>query len=197
MATRNIVPRANEEGGIGTSVKKWLSGYIKNLYSPNFVLGSDADGDMYYRASSLLARLAKGAPNFKLFMNAAGAAPEWASGWFMKEESRAMDAASGDVSYTGYGFKPAGLIVLAGINGTPLMSVGVGLSTTDYCVSDYGHVTPNYWSQGSFIVIAWEASGKGQYATIKSMDADGFILTWTRAGATASATLTIKVLAFR
>ena len=31
MATRNIVPRANEEGGIGTSIKKWLYGYIKTL----------------------------------------------------------------------------------------------------------------------------------------------------------------------
>jgi len=31
MATRNIVPRANEEGGIGTAAKKWLSGYFKNI----------------------------------------------------------------------------------------------------------------------------------------------------------------------
>lgn len=33
MATRNIVPRANEEGGIGTAAKKWLNGYFKNLYA--------------------------------------------------------------------------------------------------------------------------------------------------------------------
>lgn len=31
MATRNIVPRANEEGNIGTSAKNWLSGFFKTL----------------------------------------------------------------------------------------------------------------------------------------------------------------------
>ncbi len=31
MATKNIVPRANGEGGIGTSVKKWLNGFFKNI----------------------------------------------------------------------------------------------------------------------------------------------------------------------
>jgi len=31
MATRNIVPRANEEGGIGTAAKKWLYGFMKTL----------------------------------------------------------------------------------------------------------------------------------------------------------------------
>ena len=31
MATKNIVPRANGEGGIGTSVKRWLSGFFKNI----------------------------------------------------------------------------------------------------------------------------------------------------------------------
>ena len=31
MATKNIVPRANGEGGIGTSVKRWLNGFFKNI----------------------------------------------------------------------------------------------------------------------------------------------------------------------
>ena len=31
MATKNIVPRANGEGGIGTSVKRWLRGFFKNI----------------------------------------------------------------------------------------------------------------------------------------------------------------------
>lgn len=31
MATRNIAPRANEEGGIGTAAKNWLYGFIKTL----------------------------------------------------------------------------------------------------------------------------------------------------------------------
>jgi hypothetical protein len=32
MDTKSIVPRADEEGGIGTSAKKWLAGYFKTLY---------------------------------------------------------------------------------------------------------------------------------------------------------------------
>jgi len=40
MATRNIVPRANEEGNIGTSLKNWLKGWFKDL----FVSGNLTDG---------------------------------------------------------------------------------------------------------------------------------------------------------
>lgn len=35
MATRNIVPRADEEGNLGTSLKKWLKGWFKNLFVSN------------------------------------------------------------------------------------------------------------------------------------------------------------------
>lgn len=41
-------------------------------------LGSDADGDMYYRASNVLTRLAKGTAGQVLTMNAGATAPEWA-----------------------------------------------------------------------------------------------------------------------
>jgi len=40
MATRNIVPRGNEEGNIGTSLKNWLKGWFKDL----FVSGNLTDG---------------------------------------------------------------------------------------------------------------------------------------------------------
>lgn len=40
MATRNIVPRANEEGNIGSSLKRWLKGWFKDL----FVSGVITDG---------------------------------------------------------------------------------------------------------------------------------------------------------
>ena len=45
----------------------------------NLAIGSDANGDMYYRAAGVLARLAVGAANKHLFVNAGGTAPEWAS----------------------------------------------------------------------------------------------------------------------
>ena len=40
MATRNIVPRANGEGNIGTSVKNWLKGWFSSI----FVSGNITDG---------------------------------------------------------------------------------------------------------------------------------------------------------
>lgn len=40
MATRNIVPRADLEGSIGTASKRWLEGYIKTLYADDFEFGS-------------------------------------------------------------------------------------------------------------------------------------------------------------
>lgn len=42
-------------------------------------LGSDADGDMYYRSSNVLTRLAKGTALQQLRMNAGATAPEWAT----------------------------------------------------------------------------------------------------------------------
>jgi len=45
-----------------------------------FAIGSDADGDMYYRASGALARLAKGSAGQVLTMNDGATAPEWTTG---------------------------------------------------------------------------------------------------------------------
>lgn len=44
-----------------------------------FALGSDADGDLYYRASGVLTRLGKGTAAQVLTMNSGATAPEWAA----------------------------------------------------------------------------------------------------------------------
>jgi hypothetical protein len=48
-----------------------------NIKDSGFALGSDADGDIYYRASGALARLAKGTAEQSLKMNSGATAPEW------------------------------------------------------------------------------------------------------------------------
>jgi hypothetical protein len=60
MATRNIVPRADTEGGIGTALKRWGLGWINALVvnsikivtgaGSNKVLTSDADGNASWGA---------------------------------------------------------------------------------------------------------------------------------------------------
>ena len=42
MATKNIVPRANQEGGIGTASKKWASGSFYRVDVAGNVSGSAA-----------------------------------------------------------------------------------------------------------------------------------------------------------
>lgn len=54
------------------------------------ILGSDAEGDLYYRGATYLTRLAKGTALQVLRMNAGATAPEWAaggSGWALAGET--------------------------------------------------------------------------------------------------------------
>jgi len=37
MSTRNIVPRAHEEGNIGTSVKNWIKGWFKDIFISRYL----------------------------------------------------------------------------------------------------------------------------------------------------------------
>ncbi len=68
-------------------------------------LGSDADGDTYYRASNVLTRLPKGTANQVLAMNAGATAPEWQTpagggnpGWDFVSYTTATNATSVTVS---------------------------------------------------------------------------------------------------
>ena len=165
------------------------------------VLGSDADGDMYYRASSALARLAKSTANYKLFMNAAATGPEWASGVFMKSFTRAMDAvgAPTDVAITGVGFKPSAIINIHGIASTKIGGIGLATGAANQvALTNQSGITAgqNHFSSGYF-AIGWEDASKYQIGSIKSFDADGFTLTWTKAGSPTAQNLLIYCLCFR
>ena len=46
MATPNLVPRADSEGGIGTSSKYWGSAYIDAIYVGAGFVGRDADNNI-------------------------------------------------------------------------------------------------------------------------------------------------------
>jgi hypothetical protein len=63
-----------------------------------FALGSDADGDVYYRSSGALARLAKGTAGQVLKMNTGATAPEWGTGsggmWTLVERWEPTSSAS-------------------------------------------------------------------------------------------------------
>jgi len=159
----------------------------------NLAIGSDADGDMYYRASSALARLAKGAANYKLFMNAAGTAPEWANGSALRgTDGRAMTADTGDVEYQ-IGFVPSVLIIIGSAASSSLWSVGFSSGMSQYCISNHaGSITASV----NMICDVYEAADKRQTAAIKTL-ASTTLLTWTKTGSPSAATFWHGVLALR
>lgn len=157
-------------------------------------LGSDANGDMYYRASGALARLAKGTANYKLFMNAGATAPEWANGMKVINSTRALDGATADVAYTGVGFKPSGFIALAQMDMQDKWCIGIAGGGNSVMISRWGSTS----YLGAALMVIYDADvAKNQIATIKSYDSDGVTITWTRNGATAAGTITFALMCFR
>ena len=93
--------------------------------------------------------------------------------------TRDMTAASGNVSYTGVGFKPTAVFCFAvvgkptswGFSDSALTSEGILQSDTADTYSATAHLARLYTS-----------AGVEQKATVASLDADGFTLTWTKVG---------------
>ena len=161
-----------------------------------FGLSSLTQGDLpYTSAANTLSALAIGTANYKLFSNAGATAPEWASGLKLMSITRDMTAASGDVSTTGVGFKPGALVAFACSPGTEIESKGLAVGTTNFCIAKYTANTVT--ASGTLIVLSESWGITEQSAIAKSMDADGFTLTWTKVGVTGAATANIYVLCIR
>ena len=167
---------------------------LMKVSGSNLAIGSDANGDMYYRASNVLARLAKGTANFKQFMNAAGTAPEWANGIKLGSFTRDAAAEAGDVSYDGVGFKPTILVFFSDFSATS-QSDGISDVTNNYCLLRLSAPALSY-SGTRCIYIANSAGTAHQDAVVKSMDSDGFTLTWAKTF-TPTGTASIFYIAFR
>ena len=135
------------------------------------------------------------AADFKLFGNAAGNGVEWANGMKVIGGTRDMQGLTGDVSYTGTGFKPSGIIAIATVPDALPTCIGSILG------SSYGTMyqkTAGIWyPNASALIYLFESAGKTQSAIVKTFDANGFTLTWTLAGATAVGTAYIYFACFR
>jgi hypothetical protein len=160
------------------------------------LIASSAQGDLLARGASAWARMAKGAAGQKLYMNATADGQEWASGIKIGNLSRYLNAASGDVAYTGVGFKPSVIIFLAyaSVYGN---SVGFDNVTAKGCMCNYVNLI--YGGSTSVSIIMGEDgnTGKSQTGFVKSLDTDGFTITWARNGATGSIEGTVVYLALR
>lgn len=123
--------------------------------------------------------LALGAANLKRFMNAAGTGMEWASGLNVKTYTRDLTAGDGDVSYTSVGYKPSAIIFL-GSPGSGSGSVGFDNGTT--------HIVLVMYQDGTIIDTSHSLYGGNaaatayQFGVVKTLDADGFTITFTKTG---------------
>ena len=136
-----------------------------------------------------------GAADLKLFVNAAGNLGEWASGMKIGTFTRVMNAANGDVAYTGVGFKPSHIIFLISVVAEDSWSIGFDDGTLTYSMADRGVGTRmNVIPTAS---IYYNDSGGSEDAFVKTWDSDGFTLTWAKAGGAIALTGTIFYMAFR
>jgi hypothetical protein len=101
--------------------------------------------------------------------------------------TRSAAAGSGDVSYTGAGFVPTGVIIIS-MNDTNNDSFGIGFidsgATDEASAVVRGLGGSPITSINTNLVISDYNSGAsaGQTAIAKSLDADGVTLTWTKVG---------------
>ena len=112
--------------------------------------------------------------------------------------TRDLSAATGNVSYTGIGFKPTGLICFGTVDGVENVfsaglyggGSGAGIALMDLTVPSWNLIS-------TIISIVTNAAGTdSQGATLASFDADGFTLSWTKGG-TPVGTATIRILCLR
>ena len=171
---------------------------LTDLPAANLKIASQATSDVLYASSaSVWARLAKGAAAQVLKMNSGATAPEWGAGVQadVVYNTRDITAASGDVSYTGVGFTPVAIVFWAWINGQPHWGIGMaaGASAQDGVTGSKdgteGTISGFQDTTSACFIVETGGSGAGQQAKLKTFDADGFTLTWTKVASPGAETI--------
>ena len=133
-------------------------------------------------AAGVQSALALGAANTKLFVDAAGTAPEFASGYKIGTITRDTAAIAGDVAYTGIGFKPSNVLFLAIVDLSYKMSIGLDDASARYCIFHHPDNTLGSYSWDNATSIYLRYDTKIHTGKIKTMDSDGFTITWATSG---------------
>lgn len=110
--------------------------------------------------------------------------------------TRDLTAVSGDVKYAGFGFKPRSVLFFAGIEAAAAASWGFSDGAKHLDLNSEAITAADQMGADSTTCInLLQAAGKTQTAIVKSLDADGFTLTWTKTS-TPTGTAKIFCLAF-
>lgn len=101
---------------------------------------------------------------------------------------------NGDVSYTGVGFVPTSIRAIMSRDGSLFNSDGFADSTkASYCIANSA-ANVNY-AIGK--LVSYTNAFWGQEAVVKSFDADGFTLTWTKTSTPDAGTLQLRFICYR
>lgn len=163
--------------------------------SPKFTFGTNATGDIFYRASGgEAARLAIGSTG--QFLKVAAGLPSWAAGINVKSGQTTYDTSTtGSLAITGVGFTPRILIILSSYisNGSSGFSIGFtdGSSGGSMQQTNAGNM-----HQSSEVAVLWTTYNTvNAILSYSSFDSDGFTLTKSKNGSpTGTATVTYLCL---
>jgi hypothetical protein len=160
-----------------------------------------AQGDILYSsATNTLAKLGAGTSGYFLKTQGASANPIWAAitvGIKIGTLTRLLNAADGDVAYTGVGFQPTHILFIGGNKAVgQSFTIGLDDGTTHQCAYMTGGAATMDYSD-TMSIHAERSATNGQEAFVKSFDADGFTLTWNEFGTTAVETLNVVYLALK
>lgn len=187
---------------VATLTNKTLTSSTNVLGGVTMTLGSDADGDIYYRSSNVLTRLAKGTALQQLRINAGATAPEWAtisSAVTQKNNvtTRGGTASSGNQTIAhGLGSTPTKVTIRA------YFMANTGANTLSISDGEYnGTTTSCIWANDSFasgsgnsatniIEIYFTSTSNSQKATV-TVDGTNITLAWTLAGTMNAADINI------
>ncbi len=126
-----------------------------------------------------------GSANQKLFTKADESGTEWATGEKLLIFTRNLTAtgAPTDVSYTGATFKPSTIIFFSAAGGADRIW-SFGIYSINTALGMYSRPVGAGYQFGidSNIVFMGYTSGNEQSAVLKTLDTDGFTLTWTKTG---------------
>ena len=162
-------------------------------------MASGTDGNIIsYDASGNPVAIATGSDGQVLTSTGAGSPPAFEAAYslsvFVGNLTRAQATATGNVAYTGVGFRPKAVIFVAG---GPTDQASWGF---DNAVQNPGTIytkqsSINFEADASPSSIFPREGAAWTMAVIDSLDADGFTLTWTTNGSPTAATIYVKYLA--
>lgn len=104
---------------------------------------------------------------------------------------------TGDQAVTGVGFSPTVILFVAKVTSTGWpISVGVSDGTNHYCFLAYGYGNTDNWD--THCINVWDVNDTARsVGLVKTLDSDGFTITWTSYGSISAEPSEIFAICFR